>query len=83
MNYHIEDKGLITIGERDKALSDFADKVNSYWYSEDIDVILKMKKSDAVKKLKEISDECSNGKITITVDSDYVHFENLDERDRI
>lgn len=83
MNYHIEDKGLITIGERDKALSDFADKVNSYWYSEDIDVILKMKKSDAVKKLKEISDECSDGKITITVDSDYVHFENLDERDRI
>ena len=48
-----------------------------------VTVILKMKKSDAVKKLKEISDECSNGKITITVDSDYVHFENLDERDRI
>lgn len=83
MNYHIEDKGLKTIGERDKALSDFADKVNSYWYSENIDVLLKMKKSDAVKKLKEISDECSDGKITITVDSDYVHFENLDERDRI
>ena len=54
--------------------------VHTFWNDTDIESILKMNESDIVKKLEKIAETYSTDNVTITINSEQIHFECMDER---
>ena len=81
-SYHIADKKVLTVGERDYCISNMMSEIQDFWNRTDIEKMLSMTKDDIVSKLKEIAAEYSNDKITIIIREDSVSFEKMDERSR-
>lgn len=81
-SYHIADKEMLTVGERDDCISDMMSGIQDFWNKTDMEEMLSMTKDDIVSKLKEIAAEYSNADITITIREDSVSFEKMDERSR-
>lgn len=79
-SYHITDKKMITVGERDYCISNMMNGIQDFWTKTDIEEMFSMTKDDIVSKLKEIAAEYSNDYITITIRDDSVSFEKMDER---
>lgn len=68
------------MGERDRRIEGMMTDIQRFWEKTELDVLLKMEKSEIVKKLQEIADSCSIGQLVITIAKDYVSFECMDER---
>ena len=79
-SYHVNDKEKVTVGERDRAVGGMSDGIENFWEQTDIDELLKMNKSDIIKKLNELAAKYSTRNITITVAEDRIGFECMDER---
>lgn len=80
-SYHITDKKTLTIGERDRIIGGMMYDIENFWNETDIEDMLKMSKNDVVEKLSEIAEKYSDNNITITVRSDQISFEKMDERE--
>ena len=81
-SYHIADKKMLTVGERDYCIGNMMSEIQDFWNRTDIEEMLSMTKDDIVSKLKEIAAEYSNDKITIIIREDSVSFEKMDERNK-
>ena len=79
-SYRISDKETVTVGERDRCINGMINGIKEFWDNADIEDLLKITKSDIVKKLNELAAKYSNDKITVTVSEDRVRFERMDER---
>lgn len=79
-SYRISDKETVTVGERDRCTGGMINGIREFWDKADIEDLLKMTKSDIVKKLNELAAKYGNDKITVTVSEDRVGFERMDER---
>ena len=80
-SYHITDKKILTIGERDRIIGGMMYDIEDFWNKTDIEDLLKMSKNDVVEKLSEIAEKYSDNNITITVRNDQISFEKMDERE--
>ena len=80
-SYHIKDKKILTIGERDRIIGGLMYDIEDFWNETDIEDMLKMSKNDVVEKLSEIAEKYSDSNITITVRNDQISFEKMDERE--
>ena len=78
--YHISDKDVLTVGERDKCLDGFLNNVARFWEERSVDELLGMTKEDVTAYLKETASAYSNDLITIEIDEGQVSFEHMDER---
>ena len=78
-SYHIMDKTLITVKERDNCISGMITGIQDFWNTAALEDLLCMTKEDIVKALDKIAAEYSNDKITITISEDQVSFECMDE----
>ncbi len=81
-SYHIADKKMLTVGERDYCIGNMMSEIQDFWNRTDIEEMLSMTKDDIISKLKEIAAEYSNDKITIIIREDSVSFEKMDERNK-
>lgn len=81
-SYHIADKKAITVGERDKCISNLITGINRFWSETDIERMLAMTDADIAGELKKIAAGCSNDKIVITIQEGSICFEKMDERNR-
>ena len=80
-SYHITDKKILTIGERDRIIGGMMYDIEDFWNETDIEDLLKISKNDVVEKLSEIAEKYSDNNITITVRNDQISFEKMDERE--
>lgn len=80
-SYHISDKETVTVGERDRCIGGIINGIRELWDKADIEDLLKMTKSDIVKKLNELAAEYGNENIAVTFSEDRVGFECMDERE--
>lgn len=78
--WHIADKKMLTVGERDRMVGGMIDGVQLFWEETAPDVLLRMEKMDVVKKLQEIAGENSGAGLTLSVRAEDVGFESYDER---
>lgn len=78
--YHISDKDVLTVGERDKCLDGFLNNVARFWEERSVDELSGMTKEDVTAYLKETASAYSNDLITIEIDEGQVSFEHMDER---
>ncbi len=81
-SYHIADKKMLTVGERDYCIGNMMSEIQDFWNRTDIEEMLSMTKDDIVSKLKEIATKYSNNNITIIIREDSVSFEKMDERNK-
>lgn len=79
-SYNISDAETVTVGERDRQIEGMINAVHTFWNDTDIESILKMNESDIVKKLEKIAETYSTDNVTITINSEQIHFECMDER---
>ena len=79
-SYHIADKKTLTVGERDRCISNMMSGIQDFWNKTDMEEMLSMTGDDIVSRLKEIAAEYSNDDITITIQENSVSFEKMDER---
>lgn len=79
-SYHIDDKNVVTVEERDRCIGGFMEAVHAFWEDTDVESMLKMEEKDVVEELQRIAALWSDGHIAITVREDYVSFEHMDER---
>lgn len=80
-SYRISDKETVTVGERDRSVGGMINGIREFWDKADIEDLLKMTKSDIVKRLNELAGKYGNGNIAVTVSEDRVGFECMDERE--
>lgn len=79
--YHVNDKEKVTVGERDRAVGGMLDGIEDFWEQADIEELLKMDKSDIMKKLNELAAKNSTRNIRITAaGEDRIGYERMDER---
>ncbi len=80
-SYHVSDKEKVTVGERDRVVGGMLDGIEDFWEQTDIEALLRMEKSDIIKKLNELAQKYSTGNVTITVAKEgQIGFERMDER---
>lgn len=79
-SWRIADKVTLTVGERDRSISNMINGIQVFWNETDFEQMIKMSKEDVVKKLIEIAVENSSGNIRFTIREDSVSFEKMDER---
>lgn len=80
-SYRISDKETVTVGERDRCIGGMINGIREFWDNTDIEDLLKMTKSDIVKKLNELAAKYGNLNIAVTVSEDRVGFEGMVERE--
>lgn len=76
--YHVSDKKVVTVAERDSQIQAMIDGVQNFWNGTDTEELLKMNERDVTKRMIEIAEDNSNNHIIISVNN--VHFEKMDER---
>lgn len=79
--YHISDKKIVTVGERDRCIGGIMDEIQEYWDKTSIDELVRMEKKDVVKLLKDLAAKYSNEHIRITIIEEHIGYECMDERD--
>lgn len=79
-SYHIADKKTLTVGERDRCIGGMITAVKEFWNDATLDDLLTMTKSDMISQLTLLATEYSNDAITITINTEQVHFEHTEER---
>lgn len=79
-SYGISDKNSVTVGERDRQIENMINAVREFWENADIESILKMSESDIIKELEKIAETYSTDNVIITINSEQIHFECMDER---
>lgn len=80
-SYHVSDQKKVTVGERDRVVGGMLDDIEDFWEQTDIEELLKMDKSDMIKKLNELAAKNSTRNIRITVaEEDGIGYECMDER---
>ncbi len=79
-SYHIADKKVLTVGERDRCVGGMINAVQKFWDETPLNDLLTMTKSDITSLLTSLAAEYSNDAITITINTEQVHFEHTDER---
>ncbi len=79
-SYHIADKETVTVGERDRCVSGMVGAIQKFWDETLLDDLLTMTESDIIAKLALLADEYSSDAVTITIDTERVHFEHTEER---
>lgn len=79
-SYHIADKEVLTVGERDACVGNVMNGIQDFWTGTDLEQMLGMTQEDIASKLKEIAAKYGKDNIEITILEDSVHFEKMDER---
>lgn len=79
-SYHIADKETVAVGERDCCVSGMVGAIQKFWDETLLDDLLTMTESDIIAKLVLLADEYSSDAVTITIDTERVHFEHTEER---
>ncbi|MCM1122584.1 MAG: hypothetical protein NC416_08375 [Eubacterium sp.] len=79
--YHISDKTKVTVGERDRCVGGMQKDIEDFWEQTDIEELLKMEKTDILKKLNELAKKHSTKDITIAIMPEKSGFECMDERE--
>ncbi|MCM1183974.1 MAG: M56 family metallopeptidase [Roseburia sp.] len=79
-SWHITDKNIVTVGERDACVGGMIDAVRGFWEETDVEELLAMTEADVTARLRAIAVEYSNGHVAIAVDEDGVGYECMDER---
>lgn len=78
--YHLPDKSAVTVSERDRRIEAMLDAIRAFWQETDIESLLTMTEEDIVSALEQIANAYSDERITLTILTDSVHFERMDER---
>lgn len=78
--YHISDKDLITVSERDHAIVGMINAIQEFWDETDLEELLKMDETNIIHIFKEMASRYSNDQIEIIIDEEQISFEGLDER---
>lgn len=79
-SYHIMNKEILTVGERDRSIGGMIEAVEKFWSDATLDDLLSMTRSDIITRLNFIAAEYSTDGIEITVSSEKVLFEHTEER---
>lgn len=79
-SWRISDKETLTVGERDRSISNMITGIQTFWNETDFEQMIKMSKEDIVKELMQIAAEYSGSRIRFTISGDSVSFEKMDER---
>lgn len=79
-SYHIADKKTLTIGERDRCVGGMLNAVQKFWDETPLNDLLTMTENDIISRLTSLATEYSSDAITITINTEQVHFEHTDER---
>lgn len=78
--YHLPDKSAVTVGERDQRIEGMLDAIEAFWRETDVESLLMMTEEDIASALKQIANAYSDGRLTLTIRRESVHFERMDER---
>ena len=82
-SYHIMDRDMITIGERDRCIDGMIRAIHDFWSETPLDELVLMTKDEVVARLVSMAEEFSTDGIIISIDTNRVHFENMDERSKM
>lgn len=80
ISYHIYDKKALTIGERDRCISNFINEIKSFWDNTSLDELLKMSENDVVAYMQKTVEQFCGKNLTIHIGEDTVLFEGKDEQ---
>lgn len=78
-SYHIADKGSLTVGDRDRCVAGMLSAVQKFWDETPLNDLLTMTKSDIISQLTSLAAEYSSDAITITINTEQVHFEHTEK----
>ena len=79
-SYHIADKETVTIGDRDRCVAGMLSAVQKFWDETPLNDLLAMTQRDIISWLTSLVAEYSNDAITITVNTNQIHFEHTEEQ---
>ena len=79
-SYHISDKDIVRIGERDSAVGGMMDSIRGFWEASTVDQLVQMTEKEMLETLHAIAEKYSSRGITITILDDQTAFEAMDER---
>lgn len=79
-SYHIADRGTVTVGERDQAVSGMVSAIEEFWDEATLEDLLAMTEDDIISRLASLAAEYSTDGITITIPGERAHFEHAEER---
>ena len=74
--YRCEDPGQVTVGERDRAVAGFMQKVEEFWSLAGLQKLLQLEEEDVVTILAGYANECGSEGVRITVEEAMVQFEH-------
>lgn len=79
-SYHIADKEMITVGERDRIVGGMMAAIREFWETEDLESLLYLDEAQVVEILQALADAYSTRQLTIHINERGVAFERMDER---
>ena len=82
-SYHITDRDMITIGERDHCINGMISAIHDFWSETPLDDLVLMTKDEVAAQLVLMAEKFSTEGIIISIDTNRVHFENMDERSKM
>ena len=77
--YSILDKKALTVGERDRCISNFISEITRFWDSTSLDELLKMSENDVVAYMQKTAEQFNGKNLTIHIGEDDVFFEGNGE----
>ena len=79
-SYHIADKETVKIGDRDRCVAGMLSAVQKFWDETTLADLLTMTKDDIISRLTSLAAEYSSNAITITINTEQIHFEHTEKR---
>lgn len=81
VSYHISDKSVVTVGERDACVGGMLSSISSFWQDTDMEDLLAMTEEDVAARFSAWAAEYSTEGVTFSpITADNIHFEHMDER---
>lgn len=77
-SYHISGRETLTVGERDRCVGGMLSAVQNLWDETPLAELLTMTESDILSQLTSLAAEYSSDAVTITVNTERVHFEHTE-----
>lgn len=79
-HYHIAEKNIVTVGERDRLVGNVIDAIEAFWAETNLETLQTLTREDVLAKLEDIAFHYSNHQITFTIPEEQLYFEHMDER---
>ena len=81
ISYHVSDKSVVTVGERDDCVSAMREAIQRFWWNTDLEDLLQLTEADVVDRFNTWAKTASRGGVTFhPVTADNIQFECMDER---